>query len=96
MIRALLRPVDLHVLRDLEGDAIYDPGNYVEAQRLGYALRGTGSYGVHYRRVRADGECFGVMRPRALSDAVHWRYLRFYYQQGKIIDVEQLDDSDRR
>ena len=96
MIRALLGPVDLHDLRHLEGDAIYDPDNYTEAQQLGYPLREAGSYGVHYRSVRTDGECFGVMRPKALSDAIHWRYLRFRFQQGIIIDVESLDDGDRR
>ena len=96
MIRALLGPVDLHDLRHLEDDAIYDPYNYTEAQQLGYTLREAGSYGVHYRSVRADGECFGVMRPKALSDAIHWRYLRFRFQQGIIIDVESLDDGDRR
>ena len=96
MIRALLGPVDLHDLRHLEDDGIYDSDNYIKAQQLGYALREVGSYGIHYRSVRTDGECFGVMRPKALSDAIHWRYLRFHYQKGKIIDVEQLDDSDRR
>lgn len=90
MIRALLGPVDLHDLRHLEGDAIYNPDNYTEAQQLGYALREAGSYGLHYRSVRADGECFGVMRPKALSDAIHWRYLRFRFQQGIIIDVETV------
>ena len=93
MLRALLGPVDLHDLRHLQGDAIYDPDSYVEAQQLGHALRDAGSFGVHYRSVRADGECFGVMRPRALSDAVHWRYLRFHYQRGEGIEVEWVDDD---
>ena len=96
MLRALLGPVDLHDLLHLESDAIYDLENYTEAQQLGYALREAGSYGIHYRSVRTDGECFGVMRPKALSDAIHWRYLRFHYQKGEIVDVEQLPDSDRR
>ena len=96
MIRARLGPVDLHDLRHLEGDAVYDPDNYTEAQQLGYALREAGSYGIHYRSARADGECFGVMRPKALSDAIHWRYLRFRYQQGKIISVERVGDSNKR
>ena len=39
----------------LEGDVIYDPDNYTDAQQLGYALREAGSYGVHYRSVRANG-----------------------------------------
>ena len=94
MIRALLGPVDLHDVRRLEGDAIYDPDNYAVAQQLGYALRKAGSHGVYYRSVRAGGECFGVMRPKALSDAIHWRYLRFHYQQGMIVDIEPLDDRE--
>ncbi len=36
------------------------------------------------------------MRPRALSDAIHWRYLRYHYEQGKIVDVESLDGRGRR
>lgn len=36
------------------------------------------------------------MRPRALSNAVHWRYLRYHYAQGLIVDVESLHESDSR
>lgn len=91
IIRAQLGPVALHDVRHLAGDAIYDPDDYGPAQQLGDALRNTRSYGVHYRSVRADGECFGVMRARALSDAIHWRYLRYHYAQGSIVEVESLD-----
>ncbi|WP_332309880.1 hypothetical protein [Nitrosococcus watsonii] len=28
--------------------------------------------------MRAKGECYGVMRPKALSDAIHWHYLRYH------------------
>jgi hypothetical protein len=80
----------------MTGHAIYDPDEYGEAQRLGYALRGANSFGVHYQSVRADGECYGVMRARALSDAIHWRYLRYHYDQGSIVDVESLDGSGGR
>lgn len=91
IIRAQLGPVALHDVRHLAGDAIYDPDDYGPAQQLGDTLRNTRSYGVHYRSVRADGECFGVMRARALSDAIHWRYLRYHYAQGSIVEVESLD-----
>lgn len=73
VIRAQLGPVTLHDVRHVAGHAIYDPDDYGVAQQLGYALRDARSYGVHYQSVRADGECFGVMRARALSDAIHWR-----------------------
>ena len=93
VIRARLGPVDLHDVRHLQGHAIYDPDDYREAQRLGYSLRGKRSFGLHYQSVRADGECFAVMRPNALSDAVHWRYLRYHFAGGEIVEVESLDDG---
>jgi len=96
VIRARLGPTTLHDVRHLVGDAIYDSDDYREAQQLGRALRDAKSYGVHYQSVRVNGECFGVMRPRALSDAIHWRYLRYHYEQGMIVDVESLDGSGRR
>jgi len=96
VIRAQLGPTTLHDVRHLVGDAIYDPDDYREAQRIGDALRDVKSYGVHYQSVRAKGECYGVMRAKALSDAIHWRYLRYHYDQGSIVDVESLDGSARR
>lgn len=91
MIRAHLGPAMLHDVRQLTGDAIYHPDDYSEAQQVGRALRDAHSFGVHYLGVRAEGECFGVMRPKVLSDAIHWRYLRYHYDQGSIIEVESLD-----
>ena len=87
VIRAWLGPVTLHDVRHLEGSAIYDSDDYSEAQRLGQALRRRRSSGLHYQSVRADGECFAVMRPNALSDAVHRRYLRFRFAEGEITEV---------
>lgn len=95
VIRAQLGPVSLHDVRGMNGHAIYDPDDYAEAQRLGYALRDAKSHGVHYLSVRAEGECYGVMRARALSDAIHWRYLRYHYEQGAIVQVESLGGSGR-
>ena len=95
VIRAQLGPSHLHDLRHLTGHGLYHPDEYGEAQQLGHALRAAKSYGVHYQSVRAEGECYGVMRPRAVSDAVHWRYLRYHYEQGSIVQVEPLDGSGR-
>jgi len=94
VLRAQLT-TSLHDVRQLTGQRIYHPDDYGEAQQLGYTLRDVKSYGVHYQSVRAQGECYGVMRPRALSDAIHWRYLRYHYDQGAIVKVEPLDGSDR-
>ncbi|RLQ20230.1 RES domain-containing protein [Seongchinamella sediminis] len=96
VIRTHVGPTTLHDIRHLVGDTIYGPDQYGEAQQLGDALRGARSFGVHYRSVRAEGECYGVMRARALSDAIHWRYLRYHYDQGAIVHVESLDGSGRR
>ena len=91
VIRAQLGPVSLHDVRHLAGHAIYDPDEYVTAQQFGHGLQDSKSYGVRYQSVRADGECYGVMRARALSDAIHWRYLRYRYDRGSIVEVESLD-----
>ena len=96
VIRAQLGPATLHDLRHLDGHAIYAPDDYSQAQQLGYALRNAKSYGVHYQSVRTQGECYGLMRARALSDAIHWHYLRYHYELGSIVEVESLDGSGRR
>ena len=95
VIRARLGPVTLQDVRHLAGHAIYDPDDYGEAQQLGYALREAKSCGIHYRSVRSNGDCYGVMRARPLSDAIHWRYLRYHYEHGSITAVESLDGSGR-
>lgn len=96
IIRAHLGPATLHDVRHLEGSAIYDLNDYGESQQAGAALKNIKSFGVHYRSVRAEGECIGIMRPKVLSDAIHWRYLRYHYEQGAIVKVESLDGSGRR
>ena len=94
VIRARLGPAIVHDVRQLAGHAIYDPDDYGESQQLGRSLRSADSFGIHYLSVRADGECFGVLRPKVLSDVLHWRYLRYHYGNGSIIEVEHLDGSD--
>lgn len=96
VIRAQLGPVSLHDVRQFTADAIYNPDDYRAGQQLGYALRNAKSFGIHYQSVRAAGECYGVMRPRAISDAIHWRYLRYHYARGSILEVESLNGSSRR
>ena len=91
VIRAQLGPTQLHDVRHLTGHAIYDPNDYAAAQQFGCALRDAKSFGVHYQSVRAEGECHGVMRAKALSDAAHSRYLRYDYDQGAIVEIESLD-----
>ena len=93
VIRAQLGPVSLHDVRPFQEDAIYHLTDYSEGHRLGNLLRNSKSYGVHYNSVRVDGECYGVMRAKALSKAMHWRYLRYHYDQGSIVQVESLDNS---
>lgn len=93
VIRVYLGPATLHDIQHLRETAIYNPDDYGESQQLGYSMRRNKSFGVHYQSVRADGECIGVMRPKVLSDAIHWRYLRYYYNKGEIVEVESLDGS---
>jgi len=96
VLRAQLGPVSMHDARHLTGNAIYHLSDYSAAQQLGHVLRNAESFGVHYTSVRADGECFGVMRPIALSDAIHWRYLRYHFEHGEIVEVESIDGHERR
>ena len=96
VIRAHLGPATLHDVRHLEYSTIYDLNDYGESQQTGDVLKKTKSFGVYYQSVRAEGECIGVMRPKALSDATHWRYLRYHYEAGAIVKVESLDGSGRR
>ncbi len=96
VIRAHIGPSALHDVRHLAGSAIYDPDDYSESQQLGTSMKRANSFGMHYQSVRAEGECIGVMRPRILSDAIHWRYLRYHYRQGEIVEVEPLDGGAER
>lgn len=91
VIHAHLGPADLHDLRNVDSPAIYDRNDYGAAQNLGSSLRSVGSNGVHYHSVRAKGECFGIMRPRVLSNANHRRYLSYHYKNGKIVAVDSFD-----
>jgi len=60
--------------------ALLDPDDYAAPQRLGAALRRSGSWGICYPSVRdPGGECVAIFRPRALRHArsalhiaLHW------------------------
>ncbi len=93
VIRAKLGPAQIHDLKDLKGHGIYDKEDYSSSQQLGQTLRDINSYGVQYCSVRAKGICYGIMRPKALSDAIHLRYLRYHFDQGKLVRIENNSDG---
>lgn len=94
-LRLIEAPLEaaLHDLRDLRDNhpALYHPDDYAAPQRLGRALRATGSWGVAWHSVRyAGGLCVGLFRPRALGPtratqhlALHWDGGRFTHWYGK-------------
>lgn len=85
LLSAQLGPVQLHDVRHLTGDRIYHPHDYSAGQLLGDELKALGSYGVRYESVRCPpSECIGAMRPSALRDARHVRYLQYRYRDGVI------------
>lgn len=89
LLTARLGPIQLHDIRHLaehpDARVVYHPEDYSAGQRLGEMLRSQSSYGLRYRSVRSvAGECVAVMRPSALRDARHVRYLQYNYQGGVI------------
>ena len=85
VIIAQLGPVQLHDIRKVWDAALYSPDSYVAGQALGASLKAAGSYGLRYRSVRTSpGECIAVMRPSALQQARHLRYLQYHYDNGQI------------
>ncbi len=92
VLRAHLGPTHLHDVRGLAGADIYHLDDYTQAQRLGAALRERGSVGVHYNSVRCEGACVAVMKPPALTNAIHLKYLNYRYQDGAIVAVSALAD----
>jgi hypothetical protein len=91
VLRAYLGPTQLHDVRDLGDARIYDRDDYSHSQLLGAELRTRNSQGIHYKSVRCNGECVAVMRPIALTNAIHLKYLKYTYQDGTIIDVAPID-----
>ncbi len=91
VIRAHLGPNHLHDLRPFEGSEIFNRSDYRTAQKLGGELKSAKSWGIQYPSVRAHGTCFGVMRPKALSHARHWRYLSYHFEKGEIIKIGKYE-----
>lgn len=93
VLRAHLGPTQLHNLCALNDEGIYHPNDYSQSQLLGAEIRQRNSRGIHYRSVRCDGECIGVMKPNALSNAVHLKYLKYTYENDAIVNVEPIYGS---
>tara|TARA_R110002072_G_scaffold2123_1_gene17772 strand:- start:1006 stop:1695 length:690 start_codon:yes stop_codon:yes gene_type:complete len=82
---------EFHDVRQFEDADIYHPDNYYHSQVLGERLRNMRSYGVLYKSVRKKGECIAVMRPKAITEARHIRFIRYHFQVGLEPRVEILD-----
>ncbi len=74
----------------LPGSLFFHRSDYQAAQQLGKALQTAQSWGVYYPSVRAVRSCFGIMHPKALSNANHWRYLYFHYEKGRVLEVSKV------
>ncbi len=90
VLQVRLLPVVLHDIRQLHDERIYHPTDYTASQALGRRLKDERSHGIRYRSVRHRGECVAVLRPPALSDARHMRYLRYHYRDGVIVSVDNV------
>lgn len=90
VIRAYLGPTQLLDIRSLDAPPLYDPDDYTHSQTFGRAVRQRGRVGIFYRSVRCDGECAAVMRPAVLTNAVHLKYLKYRYADGRIISVKAM------
>jgi len=94
VLRAHLGPTQLHNLCELKDEDIYHPRDYSQSQLLGEEIRRRNSRGIHYRSVRCEGECIAVLRPNALSNAIHLKYLKYTYENGAIVDVALIDATE--
>jgi hypothetical protein len=91
VLRAYLGPTTLHDIRGMHDADIYHSSDYAKSQIFGAEIRHLRSAGIHYRSVRCEGECFAIMRPKVLSNAIHWKYLKYFYEDGAIVNVTALD-----
>ena len=87
-------------LHDLRGQRsaqplIYHLDNYAAGQRLGRALRETGSDGIAYDSVRGvGGECAAVFRPPLLSNVRQERHLCYLWDGREIAAVYEKRELD--
>ena len=82
VIRAQLGPTSLHDVRHLAGNTPTTP--MITGTRSSSALRygEANSFGIHYQSVRVEGYVlWGDDAAQVLSDAIHWRYLRYHYER---------------
>ena len=65
--------------------AVLDPDDYGPSQRLGNALRDTGSWGLRFPSVRdPGGDCVGIFRPRALRHAKSAAHIALHWDGQRI------------
>lgn len=77
---------DIRGMRD-ELPAVYHPTDYSAGQALARTLRAEGSWGIGYDSVRRDGgECFAVLRPRAVTECKQAEHLGYAWD-GEAIDL---------
>lgn len=79
---------ELHDIGPLADRARYlSPDSYAESQRLGAALRATGSEGILYPSVRLPGgQCAALMFPDLAANAMQGRHLDYHWN-GERIDL---------
>ncbi|MNT93088.1 RES domain protein [compost metagenome] len=79
----IVRP--LHDVRAI--DELHDPDAsiYPQTQAVAARVRETGSWGLLYRSVRAEGhECAAIFRPPAVSIPIQGQHLRYVWD-GHVI-----------
>jgi hypothetical protein len=87
-MRVLVGRLDA-AFHDLRGDArwaaVLDPDDYTASRALGRRLRAAGSNGIVYPSVRrADGQCIGAFRPKAVGLPIQARHLQYYWDGRRI------------
>jgi hypothetical protein len=84
---------EMHDLRgrQIELPHIYDPASYAASQKLGSALRNSGSNGIAFDSVRrAGGQCLAVFRPRLVQNVRQNVHLRYAWDGNSISDVYEI------
>ena len=84
---------ELHDLRGRRAEMldIYDPSSYAASQKLGRALRESGSNGVAFESVRRDGgECVALFRPRLVQNVRQSVHLRYAWDGSAISEVYEI------
>jgi hypothetical protein len=92
MYRALVSGAFDDVRHRSNRSKIYDPDDYVHAERYAARLYAADAVdGILYRSVRrSGGECFAVFRPRCISACRIDQYLRLRWDGERIVSVAAL------